>query len=1417
MRFRTWELVAGAVGALSAAVLVAAPPAGEPPPAAERRLLAEPARSDVYINDSFEASDALAKAQRLIDAGEWSQAAELLQRTADAFGDRLVRTPRGAYIGIRAHINDWIGGWPEAGVSAYQERFDREADDRIRAAAESAGLEDDLAVFERYFCTRPAAKLADTIGQLALESGDLALARRVYRRALEQHPTAADQAARYRAMLAVIDALEGEPAEGRSAAASADRPSRDAAQESDLGNLRIRWMGEERSLSEALAHGRGTLFPLRQPPAPAGWPMFGGSSARDRRSASRVDELGLLWRFDEFGGAVAHAERGGGEPTPADSADNPRQLSMHPVVDGEFIFVQHDREIVALHRHTGVAAWRYRAEDAGGASRADADEQGPGFDCVTVADGRVYASVPGDALPFYGYESTRTPPELVCLDAQTGRLLWAVSPAAGAEELSEIAFDSAPLVDRGHLFVVGRRRRSFGFEDAYLYRFSAATGTFEFRTHLGSASTGMLGFRRATMAVAALRGDTIYVCTNLGSYAAVSAQTGAVRWLRTYRRDLIGDSFDSTWAARGINAWAYNAVVCSGERLVIRPLDTSYLIVAAADDGRVLQTVTAADLGGAETLLGVDGNTLCVVGGGVACVDLETGAPRWVQALPEGGAYGRGAWVEDRVLVPTRVGISAYTVADGQRQDIPWGAEGRSGNLLPLPEQMIVAAEGNISVYVRKAELWESLRARMAEAPSDPAPALEFAEIALRGGEDAQALTLLDEAVRRAGGFLEPLDGGLKRRLFADILMFTDVLAGRGALSREDLARLFSFASQSAPDPEAHVRYRFRFAEMFERFQDAEQPLRLYHQVLRDRSLREIALPRQAAEPGASPSESAGSAAATRIGQLVERLGAAVYAPYEAEAQRWLDSGRAAEDLGLLTRVVDTFPNSNAAPQALTAQGDALVRLSRFEEAARAYARAYHRYPRNVNRPEVMRKIADAYERGGKTAYAYRWLTKAAREHPGVLVDHDNRWMTFREYRDRLAGVRSRVEVSRPRLELPLERHTTQTFEEGAVLLSPWFADAAAADWSRYYVYTSLGIRAFSTRTSQELWADPAPVRAKAELLVALPQVVVFATAYEVFGIDPVSGNRRWSYGEYPARLVDPNADFEDSGAFRTHALQDELLVSVRDNGGISAIDVAAGDLLWTQTYRPVAFGRVRVSDPWVVYHVVQDGRAVLCHLNAATGAWLGAVATDETRPVEDLHVALDGQVIVVTSQSIAAYDLETGARRWRASFDGQLRQSSLLLDVDALYGSDDGRQVRKISLEDGRTLWRSETISRRPDDEITVDRQGSSVLVSTSTGVSAVDEVTGMTLWHGTVPDEARLVRRMVTESYVVAVHVPDEDAGGDAAAYLYDHRNASGVIPARGGTRKLGVLSELRAIQVGDDALLIQTGSAVQTWTRE
>jgi outer membrane protein assembly factor BamB/thioredoxin-like negative regulator of GroEL len=1346
---------------------------------------------DVYVNDSFEAVDAMAKAQNLTARGRWADAAQVLQRAIDRDERRLVRVASGSYTGMRRHIADLIAGWPAEGLLEYRRLFEPDLDSALKSVAGGRSIGPLLPLFEQYFCTAGGARLADTIGQLAIESGDPALAEYVYRRVLERHPDAAQHSEPYRAMLAVLAAIRGETVD---LAAGGSAPTR------------IRWMGQDRSVRDTLDSIRSGFEGFHAPVLADQWPVFGGNPQRARMATCRVDDPGLLWRADLREDLDNEGEqREAGERKPSSG----RELTVFPILADGLVLVQWQREVVALHHASGAVAWRFGSNKRRGAGFDYLDDAPPGWNAVTVQDGLVFATLPGDESPYHSFDSPRAVSELVCLEAQSGKVRWRVNQRSTDDPLAEISFDPSPLISHGSVYVVGRRRRAFGFEDCYLYRLRAIDGGIEYRTHLGSASTGSFGVRPATRTIPALDRGIVYLCTNLGTIAAVSAHSGEILWLRLYERIRPDSSEAMSRAARDVNPWEINPVMVAGDRIIALPTDSPNVLILSSSNGGLVRVVSRDALKEIETVLGANENLLCGVGSEAFCYDVDEGKLRWSSPLPGGGVlFGRGTWTDQELLVPRRNGLSRFRLADGSRSDFPWEAEGEGGNLAAFPDVLISAGAGRVAAYVRRADIWSALQQRMAAAPSDPLPAVELAEVALNMGEYGEALRILDQAVARADRATEAAEPALADRLFMNALKFASALAQRSTLEADSLDRLFAVASQFARSADANLRYRFVFAELYERVQQPDRAVRLYQQVLRDRTLRNLSW--SAARP--IPASRGGGHAESRIERILEQHGRQVYAPHEAEAKEWLASGKTAGDEELLHTLVLTFPNSEAAPQAMIACGELAARSGRAHVAARQFSRAYHRYPRMVDGPGLLRKIADTYEQAGLVEHAYRWLTKAAMEYPAALVEHEGRSWTLPQYRERLADAKRWVDPSRPKIKLPLNDQYERTFEGPTALLASSFADHPASQWSRFFVQNDGAIAGFDARSGQAIWPQPAPVAGNAELLIATDQAAVFATRHEVFALDAMTGVRRWSRGGPPGHLTDPGADWEGVSALRSHALQGNRLISARDDGTIECIAADSGTVLWSVAGRPAPAGRVRFLDPWVAYHAVQDNRAVVCLIDAQNGSWLDSLPVDESRPIEDLFVTLDGQVVVITSQAISSYDPDARARRWQTPISGVPRPGSLLLDLDALYFCGDEGELRKLDLDDGKNAWPpTERLVHRGETDLTVQREGVEIIVSATGSVSAFDSVNGLLLWRGTTPEKCRLAARAVTDSYVVAVDLADGLRPGRAAAYFYDHRNHSGLIPSDGAP-DLGEITDVRAVLALDDALVIQAGQTIR-----
>ncbi len=1385
-------MLVAAAGLLAAGGAIAQPLPPEPPDAAPRPEVVRPDEAaDVYLDDSLEATDAVARATRLARRGQWHDAAGLLQTTSDAAGAKLMRVAPGHYTAVRSHINALIAGWPVEGVEAYRLLHERDVEAMLRDQTRRRTQEELLDLFERYFCTSAAGRLADRIARLAIEAGDLPLAEHVYVEVLRRHPDRQRYQESYRAMLAVIAGLRGE------------RPDPTVSEEAVVS-----FQGREAPLRDVLARVKEGFVDLRRPLPPSDWPVFHGDAARTRLGVTGVDELGLAWRQ-----AVIPAEPRGqeGESTRRVSEFGD-SLTINPVVLNGMVYYQHLRSVWAVRLTTGAEQWRYPVR--GGGEDSDPESQIPVAQSPTIDRGMLFAALPGPQTATFGYETVPDSTTMVSLDAASGALQWRRDRQEIAPDLTDVSFDPWPVARDGRVYCVGRRRRSFGFEDAYLFCLKANDGSVVFRTHVGSASTGAFTSRQATMAMPALHGDSVYVCTNLGTIASLSAYNGAVNWLRLYDRDRAAAARRSERTVRDVKPWHLNPTMVNGQRVACLPVDGLRVLVLSAEDGRVLRSPSAAELGDAVTLLGFQGDLLCTAGdAAAACYDVEKGEPAQQWPLPPGASIeGRGVWALDRLLVPLRGGLAAFPFPAGARVDLSWDAAGTGGNLVALPDQLVVAGDSVVSVFVRKSEIWSRLRRAMADEPENPAPALELVEVAIRAAELDEARTALREAVRRAGELATPPETALQKRFYEDVMALGDILMARAEADAETMEQLHGYASLTAPDRESHVAYRLRFAKWFERLGLFDRTMRLYQQILRDRSLRDLVA---AVEGGRS--ESAGAFSRSQIGRLIEEQGRALYEPYEQEAASLLERGRSSADAEVLSMVSTTFPNSAAAPLALLAEADVLAARGDHEGAARRLTNAYQRHPNRIDREATLRRIADAYAAAGRVGHAYRWLTKAAREFPSARVMISGRPMTFLEYRERLKGATADVEPSRPAITLPLDARLARSVGSG-LLLVPRFDTDPMGVWDTAYVYENDAVSAYEPQLQQPRWAWPTNVQARPELLIATAKVAVFATLYEVFGLDPATGKRLWTYGSYP-NVIDDAADWEGTGVNRRYALHDGRLAVVDDNGRITCISITDGRLLWERTHPIAPRGPVAVSDSWVVYHAMDEQRrVVLCVVDASDGAWVGALVTEEQRAVEEIFTGLGGEIVLVTSQSICAYDVDTMSRRWRVPIQDHLQGSAVHVDLEAVYFSANNRQVEKLSLQDGQTLWRSEPIMPYGGGAMTLAVMDGSVIVSSEAAIAALDAVAGTTLWVGTLPDQPRFLRRLTSKAYIVALDIQPEAREVDSMAYFYDHRNASGVIPREGGVTRLGRIDgrTVKAMMLLDGALLIQSDNVIEVWSR-
>ncbi len=356
---------------------------------------------------------------------------------------------------------------------------------------------------------------------------------------------------------------------------------------------------------------------------------------------------------------------------PAD--DNQALLAYHPLVVGNLVLVNTIDKIFAFDLRTGQPAWPVAARrGASGAEREPGeiysgltDDQrtadlgdGPAFQAfgaprftMAVHGNRLYARL-GSAITASSAEMPGAGGAnyLVCLDlAAEGLLVWRTGGDRPQDE--RWAFEGPPVVDGDNVFAV--MRYNDVRPQVHVACLDARTGNLKWRKLICTGETVTGGrVNEITSDLLTLAGRTLYLNTNLGVIAALSADDGAMRWISTYPRAKTTEP-NSVHFYRDLNPCVY----FHGSLFVV-PSDNPNILAFDASTGQLLWECQHFP----ETihLLGVGGNNLIATGRQIDWIDVDTGkvVGDWTDRTAVG--YGRGVLVGDQVYWPMRAQIRRF-------------------------------------------------------------------------------------------------------------------------------------------------------------------------------------------------------------------------------------------------------------------------------------------------------------------------------------------------------------------------------------------------------------------------------------------------------------------------------------------------------------------------------------------------------------------------------------------------------------------------------------------------------------------------------------------------------------------------------------------------------------------------------------
>lgn len=1259
----------------------------------------------VYVDDSTNASDVLARLDELKRQGSVSEAVRALQRLLETEGNRVLATADAdLYRPVRRIAHERMLSDPEL-LGAYRAAEEAEAARQLEAGAFEA-------VVQSRFLTASGLEAALRVAQLQLER------------------------AAFRASLITLEEIEIHPdfeTVRPDAVALLTRLS--AYLDPVPGALLARWGAPE-------AGARIIPPPWAAPdvlgPADPGPPTrLDGIIPRPLTSA----DLSPLLDAPTSGEELPFA-------TERRTSDESVFAWTLPTVVDDVVYTNDGEHISSLDRFTLRLNWRVQrvdpVEDSLLTRRDIRRRQSRRIEDsseVTIAGDRLLAVT---GLPVSG--TRQGDARLHCMDRATGRVFWSVDPADLDPALEGGSIRGPAVAAEGVAVVAvrkwARERRTVSI---YLVGLDLDSGGLRWFRLMGSA--GALPFQTAGRFPEriTLHEGIVYRGDEIGLVAAVEMDTGRPVWVRRFGSVRLYDTdVRPPWASSG-------PVVRGGDVITIAP-NRERIIALDQATGELRGALDADRFAKPNYLLSTAERLVCVSAGRIAWTDLATfpdGDVRVSDDLASPPMVGRVAATGEELIIPRNGMITTLDLATRQARsrDID-----EPGNLIALDGQLLAADESQLHSYM----VWEVasrlLQERLAADPSNPAPAATLAELAFRAGRYDQILAPVDralDAIRRS-----PTAHELTRRdLFVSVLGMLDpaTLNSRGGDEATQvkiadmtlLAALTERLEALAESPEELVSHHLIHASLREAMGDVPDAIESLQRILGDRFLA------GSFWHGGQLTIRADLEASRRISRLLSEHKWDAYADFEREAQvqfSILGPEASVDELGELAR---RYPFSSLAPQFWLSSAradDSPAGGRRLLEGVRSLERL-HGLGAPIT-PEVAGELfglaIQSLVADGRAAEAGRLVDLRARDFADIPLTIAG----IETAPDDLLGSESRLAEApkRPRIGLSIDPGAVPRLEQGRVL-TPTMNDARPLPTGMVLLASPSGrlIRLLALDGDgvlRERWRRVVPAEPILLELTETSALVAWLDLDEIRieSIDAADGSTKWEKQPFePLGLRDgvPRASLLsgfttplEGRVFSNQLLlagDDRILAIAERSGRVVTVDRRSGRELWRDQSEVervfditlgagvlvVAGTAPDATDTWKTRIVTQEARTgeVMSRLDDAPGM------------VRWLRVTNDHQLAVGLDRGVICLDLAESQVRWMLSDEPTVQSIDAWALDDTLFVLDQSLRLWRIDVPSGRLI--------RPDLE-TRARLGNrtGIQVRSIDGLIAFASASGMVVY---------------------------------------------------------------------------------------
>jgi tetratricopeptide (TPR) repeat protein len=667
--------------------------------------------------------------------------------------------------------------------------------------------------------------------------------------------------------------------------------------------------------------------------------------------------------------------------------------------------------------------------------------------------------------------------------------------------------------------------------------------------------------------------------------AAIEPRTGTVQWIRVPGRGQPQQEADArAWRNDHRNAASATArpVLTEAGLIVPRSASGSAPLLLDATSGRSIRPLSDEHWTGLSQFYAVGGDVLGIGERSVVRFYGKTLKVRWqhelAEPLEEMGL--RPAITEQFVALPTEQGVTALSLSDGRVvMHRPMQA---TGHLLARRDQLLVAGRRTLHSYMGWAAAEPVLLRQIEAHPADPGPALSLAYLAKATGHHEALLNGTDHALaaldRLARGDMKRADQH-RQAVFGALL---DLAGQSERVPNAVRRRVFERIAQVADSPNQQIVYHLAVGRLLMSMNEARAAVEHYQTVLNQPRLAQ-----QQYQVNDAPRR-AGLEARSRLRQLIDRHGRAIYERFERKARARLEAvQRRGADVEALRKLAERYPFAQAATEARYQAALRLIEDGRSNEAVSELLWAYRRASHAPRRGRIVGRLTELYIDSGRMHRARQWLARVRRRHPDLKAPRSGEMVSLDQWLSELADAGAGRD-GLASLDLPLGE---SRLAQGQVMTMASGAHQRARD--RVLLRHNKQLQLYAAPGLEQQWTAALPVAGDWRLLrLDQEQVLLWhGEQDQILALDGQTGERLWPIQRTEALLRKVGqAPAMDAGA---QAAERQILRGLQQQRRLQARQMPIRFIERLQRARRGQATLRVLSTPTVVIVVGQYGRMI--------------------------------------------------------------------------------------------------------------------------------------------------------------------------------------------------------------------------------